>query len=552
MKKTVLAVILALALGLCGCSMAEPTVKGHVKLPPRTTAESEAVDPAFFDREEIPASPEPVEIDISHFAYVEDSGVRERPGGAEIYLPGTYKLSGFSNDFVLEIDLLDDEAPVVLIFDGVHISSDLVAPIYIPRCSNCVIQLAEGSENTVLGGKTPNAADVNAAIWSTGNLSIYGGNLSVEGSLDNAVASKDILRLFDANIHVLAPDDGLAGRDALIADNSRISARVGGDGLKATNLESGKLLLRGSELDLTAGLDGVDGATYLYMQNCRANVLSGGGHSAVEMKVDDVPRVYDPLKPSYKGLKALGDVVLEGCRINADSADDCVHSDGDMTVKSCDLKLKSSDDGIHANKALTIENTEVDISYCYEGLEGSSVILRDFSGEIRAFDDGVNASASGGEFEFDGGDLYMVCAGDGIDSNGSIKIFDGNLAINGPTPDYNSVLDFKLDHGCFIYGGRYVSTGASGMALVPEKTDSAIVLSAVFSQQIPAGIAVTVKDSQGEVLVHFVPEKAWQNFQFSVPELELGKNVSLYLDGDFVAEVKLDSTVTKVNNIKLR
>ncbi|MBR4941290.1 MAG: carbohydrate-binding domain-containing protein [Clostridia bacterium] len=556
-RKFRLAALLLSALLLSGCSLAEPTVPGQVKLTPRATSEALPNSTDDFIRTPVEISSDPIDIDISTGVEVAENGVRPTENGAEIYLPGTYRITGVSTDFVLSVDLLDDEAPVILLFDGAHLSSEYTAPLYIPRCSNCYIFLTEGIANTISGGTVPNDKDVNAAVWSMGNLTVSNGSLTVSGDTDNAVASKDILSLYDTELTFFAPDDGLSGRDALIADNCILNAEVGGDGIKATNIESGKVLLRNTTLNFTTGLDGVDGASCLALYNCTVNILSGGGHTMSEMKVDDGPRIYDPLRPSKKGVKSLKQIIIENSTLICDSADDCVHSDGNLTAKNSTFDLLTSDDAIHANKILSLETSNVQILHCFEALEGSSVYLRDFNAFIRAYDDGVNASSAGAEFVFDGGNLTMVCAGDGIDSNGSIEIFDGNIAINGPTPDYNSVLDFKLDYGCFVYGGNYVSTGASGMALIPEATDSAIVLSVTFDKQIPALVPIAVTDSQGNLLVCFTPEKAWQNFQFSSPDLTRGETVTIHMgkelsSGEICVSDTLPDGAEAVSEIQIR
>lgn len=69
------------------------------------------------------------------------------------------------------------------------------------------------------------------------------------------------------------------------------------------------------------------------------------------------------------------------------------------------------------------------------------------------------------------------------------------------------------------------------MALVPEASETAVVLSLVFSSQIQKNIPITLTDGDGNLLVCFCPEKAWQNFQFSSPELQKGMTVRVYLGG---------------------
>ena len=521
------------ALLLAGCSAQEPRIQSFVSLAPRTETAAEPLREEDF----LPVWPAVCDV-ITVLALEEDGevpGVRREPGGATVYLPGVYLVRGRVENYTLCVDLLDDTAPAVLLLDGVDLSSDRAAALYVPRAADCFLLPVPGTENRIAGGAVPNAPDVNAAVWTMGNLTISGGRLAVSGALDNAVSCKDRLVLNGCELDVEAPDDGLSGRDLVGARDCVFRVRTGGDGIKATNLELGRVSLQRCTLDLETGLDGIDGCAGLAMFDCTATFRCGGGHTARERKTDDVPHVYDPLKPSWKGAKSLCFVYLETCTVEADTADDCLHSDGWLTAASCRLTLRSADDGLHANKVLTLRDCVTDVPYCYEGLEGSSVFLSGGETRVVASDDGVNVPSEDGAFVYEGGTCAMVTGGDGIDSNGAIYLKSGLMNVNGPTPDYNGVLDFNLARECVVSGGTYVSTGASGMALAPSTADGANLISVFFPRRILPGEAVTLTGADGRVLISYVAPKPWQNFHFSSPDLAAGETVTVWIGGIPVA-----------------
>ena len=132
MKKTTLlaACVLSLAM-LGGCSLEEPRTGGHVSLPVRTEQTTNQTEPLPLSRPALPDLSDPIEINISGDT-AEGNGVRKTENGAEIYLPGVYRLHGVSNEFVLTVDLLDDEAPLYLILDEVHLSTSSSRPCISP------------------------------------------------------------------------------------------------------------------------------------------------------------------------------------------------------------------------------------------------------------------------------------------------------------------------------------------------------------------------------------------------------------------------------------
>ena len=64
--------------------------------------------------------------------------------------------------------------------------------------------------------------------------------------------------------------------------------------------------------------------------------------------------------------------------------------------------------------------------------------------------------------EVNGGKLTVDASGDGIDSNGSIKITGGETYISGPTDNGNGSLDYNTT--AVIEGGIVIAAGSSGMA----------------------------------------------------------------------------------------
>jgi hypothetical protein len=141
-----------------------------------------------------------------------------------------------------------------------------------------------------------------------------------------------------------------------------------------------------------------------------------------------------------------------------------------------------------------------------------------------------------------GGSVFIESDGDGIDSNGYIKMADGILIINGPLSNMNSAIDYG--GGSFtISGGTLVAVGSAGMAQSPSTSSSQHSANLVFGSQQSANILVNIQSASGEVLLTFCPTKTYQSLVFSSPDLTTGTTYSVYLGGS--------STGTATNGLYL-
>lgn len=175
-----------------------------------------------------------------------------------------------------------------------------------------------------------------------------------------------------------------------------------------------------------------------------------------------------------------------------------------MTINDGTLNLSSGDDGIHADTELIINKGTIAVLHSYEGLEGATVTINNGDISVLSTDDGVNAAGGNSEtetengqfgadtfsepnaggdsskyIEINGGTIYVDAAGDGLDSNGDIRMTAGTVVVNGPTDDGNGALDYD---GTFTMdGGTFVASGSSGMAMSSSDGSSQAALSLYFT-----------------------------------------------------------------------
>lgn len=484
------------------------------------------------------------------------SGVTVADGLVTITAAGTYRLSGQFDGQVL----VNASGLVRLVLDSVDIYNATGSALYIKGATKAVVMLPAGTTSKLQDSAAYTDTEVNATLFSKGNLSIAGtGALDITGNYNNAIRSKGGLIIAGGNLNVTSADDGIVGKKYLIVKDGTLNLDVTGDGLKSSEDEDatlGYVAVKGGNLTIKSGADGIQAETNLEVYGGTFNITAGGGSSAT-IGEDD----------SAKGLKGGKLVYVSGSPdITLDVAEDALHSDDTVAVLGGALNISAADDAIHGDLNVQIDKGTINIQKSYEGIEGEVITINGGNTYVVASDDGVNVSAADESTRtvadyclyINGGYLYVNAAGDGLDSNGSIQMNDGTVIVNGPANSVDLAVDF--DGTMTVNGGTLVAAGSSNNMLVAPSTAStqATLLvkfsgsssgpggmggmggpggqsSSSSSTSTTAGQLFHVQDASGNNLLSFAPANAYQSVMFSSPGLSSawssGKAVSLYLGG---------------------
>ena len=176
---------------------------------------------------------------------VEGNGASANGAIVTVTSAGTYRFSGILDNGQIIVDTVDPDT-VVLVLDGIDLTYNAGAPIYVANAEKVVITLADGLENTVTDGATydfPDESDEpDAAIFSHDDLTINGnGSLTVNAIYNNGIASKDDLKIISGTITVNAVNDGIKGRDSV-------------------TVKDGEITINGGEITITQSYEGIDSA----------------------------------------------------------------------------------------------------------------------------------------------------------------------------------------------------------------------------------------------------------------------------------------------------
>lgn len=168
-----------------------------------------------------------------------------------------------------------------------------------------------------------------------------------------------------------------------------------------------------------------------------------------------------------------------------------------------------------------------------EGIEvKGDVIINSGNYIFNTDEDGINACLDGESvIEINGGNILVATKkdgpqGDGIDSNGYLRINGGNVYSFANPNTGDSGIDSDL--GIYINGGNVVATGNMyDMIEMDSKQDFILI---PFNEKISEGTLITVVDEKDEPIIAFESERDYTILTLSNPELRKG-NYTVYKGG---------------------
>ena len=107
--------------------------------------------------------------------------------------------------------------------------------------------------------------------------------------------------------------------------------------------------------------------------------------------------------------------------------------------------------------------------------------------------------------------------------NGSIVINDGYIVVCGPTQGDTATSDY--DTSAEINGGTFIGTGAMNMAQTFSSSAQGVISVTVSEQE--AGTQITVTDQDGNEILSYTPQLAYNAIIISSPELVVGNTYTV-------------------------
>lgn len=228
--------------------------------------------------------------------------------------------------------------------NGVNITSETSAAIYVAQADKVFVTTASGSENTLTNGGEYIAIDENnidAVIFSKSDLTVNGeGTLTIEAKAGHGMVSKDDLALTSGTYTITAAGQGLSGKNSVRIADGTYQITAGKDAVHAENTEDatkGFIYIAGGTFAAQADGDGISASAYIQIDAGDFSITTGEGSASVKTEHMSDPRqqeqteTEDTDSTSQKGIKSGTALTINGGTFVTDTADDFMHAGRTMT-----------------------------------------------------------------------------------------------------------------------------------------------------------------------------------------------------------------------------
>ena len=524
-------------------------------------------------------------------AVISGNGAYKSDGNVVITNAGYYVVSGSLTDGYLSVDAYDS-SKVFIRLDGVEINCSDDACIRVDKADKVFLTLAEGSQNTLTSGSTYSdqalSDGTDGTIFAHDDLTINGsGSLSVNAAYRHGIAANDDLVITGGTITVTAAADAIHANDSLRIKQASITVDAGDDGLVTSNekengylyIESGtinvtaaddgihttgEITLAGGDITVSAGNDGIHSDTSIYIRN--GTLLIDKCYEGIEALIIDVSGGDITIYPTDDGFNANGNSDSQigaggmGGGMGKDMGDwGGMHgpqdtgsgaSTGDMPTPP-DMNSTTSAGNMPAPPDMDSNvNSDMNSQMSSDmNSQMSSDMNSQMSSGMNSGDGNSKSSTAANDEEtyisISGGTIRIINeAGndaDGLDSNGDIFISGGSIYVSLQGSGSNSAVDFGSESGgvAEISGGTIIACGASSMA---EAFDSSSTQASILyntSTVAEAGTTLSIKDTEGDILLSWEVPCSFSSALVSCPQLETGGTYTVSI-GDDTEEITLE------------
>ncbi len=199
-------------------------------------------------------------------------------GDVVIEEEGTYVLSGTLKNGQVYVNVGSEEK-VQLVLNGVDITCESSAAIFVENADKVSITLAKGTTNTVSDGGNADTTDADGCIYSKDDLSINGtGTLIVKGNVSNGIDCNNDIRICGGNIEVTAVNNGIKAKQSVSIMDGTIKVKAD-DAIKVSDKSDetvGEFYMEGGNLELDADDDAITATVSIIVAGGQITASAGG------------------------------------------------------------------------------------------------------------------------------------------------------------------------------------------------------------------------------------------------------------------------------------
>ena len=511
-------------------------------------------------------------------AQVTGNGAYAYDGGVVISSTGVYVISGTLDDGSITVDA-DDAAKIWLYFNDVNITCQDNAALIIENADKVFLTLAEGQDSVLMSGSeyetSATEAGIDGVIYARDDLTINGaGSLTISGGPAHGITANDDLVITGGNLTVTSVKDAIHVNDSLRITNAAMTLDAGDDAIQVDN-EGGYIYIESGEFDITAADEGIAAEGHITIDGGDFRIAVGTDQGSHGIKSGDTVTVNDgtiDITSCYEGIQASY-IDITGGDITINSVDDGLNASSGDGGFDMGFGMGGPGTGGTGGQGMrqrgSYNASDTETTETGEASEGEKPELGEMpEGEMPEGEKPEFGETPEGEqpqsgdtsdedmstvetpwIHISGGTLTILNDSgrdaDGIDSNGDIIITGGTIRVSLTGDGGNNAIDCATENGgvCEISGGNIIACGSSQMA--EGFGSSSTQCSVLYNLQTgaEAGTTLTLRDSDGNVLMSYEVPNAFTSVNISCPEMELGETYTISV-GETEETVTLEEITT--------
>lgn len=482
---------------------------------------------------------------------------------------GKYVISGTWDDGSIVVDAYES-SKVFIKLTGVNIYCSDDACFRVNQADKVFLTLAEGTVNTLESGEeySDEALEdgTGGTIFAHDDLTINGsGSLTVTAKYKHGIDANDDLIITGGTIAINAVKDGVHVNDSVRIKDADITIDAQDDGL-VTAKEESYVYIESGTITVTSSDDGIHSAGDVLIAGGEVNITAGddGIHSDTNVTVAGG---YILIPQCYEGIEAVT-IEVTGGEVEVYPTDDGFNANGgsgDMFGMQGGMNGQNGNMGGHGGNfdpwnmadttqsggvessedAANEQNTKPDGSEDAADMQNTEAVSSDATTEKTEENDD-NTEDEETYINISGGKITIINEtgqdADGLDSNGSIYISDGEIYVSLSGNGTNNAIDYASENNgiCEINGGTIIACGGSGMVEEMSSTSTQASIMYNLSTTAEANTTVRLASSDGVELISYEVPCSYSSVVISTPEMEQGETYTLTM-GDTQEEITLES-----------
>ena len=518
-------------------------------------------------------------------------------GNLIIAQSGKYVITGSLSNGTISVEA-NKNSKIWILFDNVTLNCDDNAAFMVCEADKVFLTLAEGSVNSITTGSSYSTDAVGlgagGAIFAKDDLTINGsGSLDIVTEYKHGIDANDDLKITGGTITISCPQDGIHVNDDTTLYDTSVTIAAGDDGIHSgeniyidsaniyvsecyEGIEAKYITMYSGDVTLYPSDDGfnaTDGSStdmFGFGGGGGGGMPGGGGlHGGdADGSSSDNADMATPDASSMPSMPADGEMpsMPDGMEMPTDGEipdmssmtdggqmpDMSSMTDGEMPQMPDDIEMPT--DGEAPSMPEDMEATSDMPSPADMEANADMPSPSDMEAPAdMASEDAAETSEEDSEEEEDPIPFVKIYDGnvtiinpsatdaDGIDSNGDIYIYGGNILVSLVNSGSNNALDYGSENGgvCEIDGGTVIACGGYSMAEAPEETSEQVSIMYTISSGIEAGETISVLDSDGNTVLTGVVPCSFSCAILSSPELQIGNTYTIVI-GEDSEEITID------------